>query len=332
MGKRQGLTYDKILKAIFSNPVCIRQLMQAYVCPFELCEALDFSSMQQIGTEFVDMFAQSVYYGDMLWEIGFKDRSRKPLYLVLMLELQSSSCYHMALRMLNYTTQFYFRLLGKSASRQAFPLPKVVPIVFYTGWPRWQGPQDVSELIDSSGLLGGIPSIKSKYILIDVFRTVPKGEANSLIWLLVDCLRTNDIDKLRQKWFNLQKVLPDLGHPIYQEAWIQLMGMICRSLKEVTMSAELTIDTVYPHVTKEDIDDLLDADGNVINWRKRCHDQGRVEGRAEGLAEGRTETMVASLKSLMETMNLTVDNAMNALRVPEAERNNYRQALGADSR
>ena len=330
MSTEPGLTRDKILKAVFSNPVCIRQLMQAYVCSPELFEALDFSGMKQISTEFVDIFTQNCYYGDMLWEIGYKDRAKKPLYLALMLELQSCSCYHMALRMLNYTIQFYFGILGKSAPRQEFPLPKVVPIVFYTGWPRWQGPEDVSGLIDGSELVKDIPAIQYKYILLDVFRTVPKGEPNSLIWLLVDCLRTNDVDKLRRKWFNLQKILPGLGHPVYQEAWIQLMGMICRSLKEGSMSAELTIDTVYPSVTKDDIDDLLDAEGNVIDWRKRCLDQGRAEGRTEGRAEGRTETMLTSLKNLMESMEWTLDEAMNALRVPEAERPKFRKMLEAE--
>ena len=185
----------------------------------------------------------------------------------------------------------------------------MLPIVFYTGWQRWQGPQNISELIDSgSDLWKQANNLRYKYILLDVFRTVPKGEPNSLIWLLVDCLRTNHVDKLRKKWFNLRKVLPKLGHPVYQEAWIQLMNMVYRNLsnlKEEDMNTELTIDTVYPRVTKEDIDDLLDADGNVINWRKRY------------IAEGRTEAMLSSLNNLMESMNWTLDEAMNALRIPE---------------
>ena len=55
------------------------------------------------------------------------------------------------------------------------------------------------------------------------------------------------------------------------------------------MSVELTRDIVYPHVTEDDIDGFLDAEGNVINWRQRCLDQGRAEGRAEGRLEERTE-------------------------------------------
>ena len=51
------------------------------------------------------------------------------------------------------------------------------------------------------------------------------------------------------------------------------------------MSVELTRDIVYPHVTGDDIDGFLDAEGNVINWRQRYLDQGRAEGTAKGRAE-----------------------------------------------
>ena len=46
--------------------------MQAYVCSPELSDALDYSSMKQISTEFVDIITHNYYYGDMLWEISDK--------------------------------------------------------------------------------------------------------------------------------------------------------------------------------------------------------------------------------------------------------------------
>ena len=146
---------------------------------------------------------------------------------------------------------------------------------------------DVCDLIDGRGigLWDNVPAFQYRYKLLDVCRTVPKGGKNSLIWLLADCLRTNDVDKLKQKWLNLKKILPELGHSVYQEAWIQLMGMMYRNIKEDSMSVELTRDIVYPHVTEDDVDGFLDAEGNVINWRQRCLDQGRAEGRLEERAE-----------------------------------------------
>ena len=47
------------------------------------------------------------------------------------------------------------------------------------------------------------------------------------------------------------------------------------------------------------------------------------KGRAEGLANG----ILTSIKNLMETMGLTIEQAMAALKVPEGERQKYMDLL-----
>ena len=144
-------TYDKTLKTILSNPVCISQMLQTYICQPEALDAIDFSKMEQISTEFIDPSTQRSFYGDMLWKIAYKNPAQKPLYLVLLLELQSRSCQYMALRMNNYMTQFYLSLLKKSAVQDVLPLPQVLPVVFYSGWNVWSGPRDACDLIANRG-------------------------------------------------------------------------------------------------------------------------------------------------------------------------------------
>ena len=147
-----GFTFDKSLKDVLANPVCIRQLLQFYVCRAEVLEEIDFERIEQLGTEFIDPSTQRSYYGDMLWKIGYKDPKREPLYLVLLLELQSTNCRYMALRMNNYMTQFYLRLLKTPAAQESQLLPQVLPVVFYTGWNVWKGPLSVCELIENGAL------------------------------------------------------------------------------------------------------------------------------------------------------------------------------------
>ena len=53
----------------------------------------------------------------------------------------------------------------------------------------------------------------------------------------------------------------------------------------------------------------------------------REKGIAEGLAKGMTNGISASIKSLMETMNLPIEQAMAALKVPEAEWQKYKGLL-----
>lgn len=193
------------------------------------------------------------------------------------------------------------------------------------------------------GLLDEEPFYRFRFKLLDIPRIANTAEKNSLIWLLVDCLQTNDIDKLLKKWQNLKSVLPDLGHPDYQEAWIQIFGMVYhnlrRNLKEDDMSTDISWDTTYPHYTIDELDDRFDAEGNMISSARRMFILGKNEGKAEGMAvgkaegmaegkaEGRIQALTASMRNLTETLGLSIQEAMNALRIPESERAYYLDIL-----
>ena len=56
--------------------------------------------------------------------------------------------------------------------------------------------------------------------------------------------------------------------------------------------------------------------------------EGHARGRAEGYAEGRIEGTLSRIVNLMETLRLSVETAMNALKVPEADRPRYRNLMG----
>ncbi len=339
------LTWDKILKDILADPVCIRQLLQDYLCSKKMSKALDYEHLEQISSEFIDSKTRRYYYGDMIWKIAFKDRRKRPLYLVMLLELQSRSCHHMALRMLNYLTQFCLSLINKLPKKEAFPLPQIIPAVLYVGWPRWRGPLEVGRLwTDGNGQPGrAAMPVKFRFKLIDVARAKLKGSKTSLFRRLLDCLQTNKLDTFQQKWDNFQEFAPSLGDSFNGDAWLQLFGMVLKQISEVDMNTELTLEQQYPHVTAKDINDRLDAEGNMICWRTRYIAQGREEGRAQGREEGREEgkaegraqgktegkllAITASLRSLMETLGLSLQEAMNALRIPEAEQQYYREQL-----
>ncbi len=62
------------------------------------------------------------------------------------------------------------------------------------------------------------------------------------------------------------------------------------------------------------------------SWAKGM-EEGRAEGRTEGMAKGLTKGTMSAIKGLMETMNWSIEQAMAAMKVPEAERQNYRELL-----
>lgn len=51
------------------------------------------------------------------------------------------------------------------------------------------------------------------------------------------------------------------------------------------------------------------------------------KGMKKGIAKGMTDAILTSIKNLMETMGLTIEQAMAALKVPEGERQKYMDLL-----
>lgn len=56
---------------------------------------------------------------------------------------------------------------------------------------------------------------------------------------------------------------------------------------------------------------------------KRGFEKGRVEGRAEG----RIESTISTIRSLMGSMGWTLEQAMDAMQMPEADRPKYVEML-----
>ena len=65
---------------------------------------------------------------------------------------------------------------------------------------------------------------------------------------------------------------------------------------------------------------------NMVNlWynEKEAHEYWREEGLAEGISQGEDMATIQSLKSIMEKMKVTVEEAMNLCGIPEEKRNRY---------
>ena len=63
----------------------------------------------------------------------------------------------------------------------------------------------------------------------------------------------------------------------------------------------------------------------MCNLSKGVMEKGMAKGRVEGVAEN----TLASIKNLMETLGLTIEQAMAALKVPEIDRPKYAKQLNS---
>ena len=103
---------------------------------------------------------------------------------------------------------------------------------------------------------------------------------------------------------------------------------------------------------KEPADKLMQEIDNEVDTIKRCDEwrrdymtlafemdrkfaegkaeglaEGKAEGLAEGLAEGKAEGKAEAVINLMETMNITAEQAMKALKIPDADFAKYLSLL-----
>ena len=67
------------------------------------------------------------------------------------------------------------------------------------------------------------------------------------------------------------------------------------------------------------------AEGRVEGWAEG-RAEGRVEGWAEGRAEGDEARALSCIRSLMESQAWSADQAMNALNIPEEDREKFLKA------
>ena len=63
-----------------------------------------------------------------------------------------------------------------------------------------------------------------------------------------------------------------------------------------------------------------------MHFELLLHDK-KEEGRREGRQEGRQEERAVLIKTLMESMNLSIENAMTALKIPPAQWEYYKKQI-----
>ena len=108
---------------------------------------------------------------------------------------------------------------------------------------------------------------------------------------------------------------------------LQLLNVLLSSelqAEEKKRLLERDFDLAMTTTMEEEVDLVCNLSEGVL---KRGWERGMEAGRVEGRAKGRVEGRVESICSLMDSMNLTLDQAMDALKIPEEDRPQYRELL-----
>ena len=163
-----GDLHDSSFKLWFDHPRMVEDLLRGFL-PEDLAAEFDFCTLEQMSAEYVgDDLRQS--RGDMLWRVRFRTEAARGewLYLLVLLEFQSTVDRHMAARVLAYTGQTYLKLIrGGETLAPDGRLPPVLPIVVYNGRPRWSAPEEMGETVAAVGSGFAPFQPRQRYLLID---------------------------------------------------------------------------------------------------------------------------------------------------------------------
>ena len=154
--------HDASYKNFFAHPRTVADTLRA--AAGDIARHLDFTTLERLPASFVtEHLGQR--HTDMLWRIGTTGGGW--VYILILLEFQSTVDRRMALRMMDYTATIW-RQLGKEDLGPGGEYPFVLPIVIYNGERRWTAATDIGDLL---GPVPGEPlgyRPRLRYLLIEM--------------------------------------------------------------------------------------------------------------------------------------------------------------------
>ena len=336
-------TYKYLLSSAFMVEELIRWLVAERHGLHALVETLDFSTLTRVHEQSVtgDGEALRRHANDMVWQVHLRehgtgdaasprarpDRGASPgdggdaepeacgpwLYLVVMLEFQSTVDHLMALRIRSYVDRFHMEQWRGRRFRAADRLAPVLPIVLYIGKPPWSAAARVIDLVTPQAGTGDGEAAGTGHGEADgTWRADPRFAGDG--YVLLDSHRVGPEDLRRD---NAAALLAGLENPL-PSTLPELVGALCRrlrapelrELREMMLSwagwragqAGLTIEAedmaqVNRMENPDDVESFYRTRAQI--WEEERRAEGRVEGRIAGQRESLRRH--AAMKFDMET-------------------------------
>lgn len=117
--------------------------------------------------------------------------------------------------------------------------------------------------------------------------------------------------------------LGDSDEENHSSGILKLLEVLLSSEREAADKKRILQEEFKIEMTK----DLESEVSLMCNLSKGVEEKGILKGRQEGLLEGRQEELLNSIRNIMDTLKLTLNQAMDALKVPEADRKKYEKEI-----
>jgi predicted transposase/invertase (TIGR01784 family) len=286
--------HDSGYKKLFSNQTIFRQLIQTFV-KADWVDELDFSSCQTVDKSFISEHYKETE-SDLLYKIRFRERE---IYLYILIATkvswQSTVDDFMALRVLNYITNFYMDYLA--SHKGVKKLPAVFPMVLYNGERRWTAPVKISDVIEEQPSLAPY-SLDFQYLLIA--ENEYSREALLTIRNIVSTLF------LAESHYDIALLETELVQLFESETDKQAVSLFLNWFKQLALHGRIapgdyqSLEQVYR--TKEEVSTMLIT--ALEKEKKETYQKGKMEGKMEDakvmLAKGMDISLISEITALSE--------------------------------
>ncbi|MEO5332414.1 MAG: Rpn family recombination-promoting nuclease/putative transposase [Magnetococcus sp. YQC-5] len=272
-------SHDSIYHRFFSHPKMVVDLMRTFLSPDLLAE-MDLSRMDRVNVKYDATGIRRE--GDVVWRIptwGGVD-----LYVLLLLEFQSTIEWWMSVRIGVYVGLLYQQLIAEKKLGMGDALPPVLPLVLYNGETRWNAPTHLRQLISVSD---GSPLWKLQpeagYYLLDegsyaVEDLAQRDALSALLFRLEQCQTPEAMDPLIDdliRWFRCH---PDCAmlKPLFAELVARSISSLKRASKRASVDLQIPEDL-------EEVRNMLAQ--RVEMWKQDWIRQGFQDGRKESIQE-----------------------------------------------
>lgn len=234
--------HDASYKNFFTHARTVEDTLRAVARG--LTRNLDFTTLERLPASFVtEHLGQR--HSDMLWRIGTTDHSW--VYILILLEFQSTVDRRMAVRTMDYTATIWMQLAKEDLGPRG-EYPFVLPVVIYNGERRWTAATDIGDLL---GPVPGEPlgyRPRLRYLLIEIQSEDPSSlPRNNVLAMIARFEQARTAEVLEELAGALGDWLDAVGEPGLDEAfraWIELVliqrhgpkgGKLRRALRTTTM-------------------------------------------------------------------------------------------------
>ena len=254
--------HDKLFKALLGNKYQVAKLLNKYL---NLKDELTSEDIENYSTEFI-----TTDYKKREADIVYKIKNRNIFFLI---EHQSTVDKLMPYRIRKYAMEIMQKVISNQIKTRNYILPKVIPLVIYTGKSKWTAPLTIEKMQEE--FLTYTPYVD--YALIDINRISDEDLLNDNITISKAML----IEKSKSKEEILQNI-EKIARVIYSskdESGEHLITILINYF--LTGSTKEQAIKIIRKIDKGGVNDMLNCVRVIEEENKSMIKKGMLKGKIE---------------------------------------------------